>query len=365
MNEKRRIESVDVLRGFTIIAMILVNTPGSWSHVYAPLLHAEWHGLTPTDLIFPFFLFIVGISIYFAYKNKIPSKTVYKKILVRSVKLIGLGLFLNLFVPYFPFITDLETVRFPGVLQRIGVVFLIASVLYLNCNWKALLGLSIVVLVGYWLFLGFFPFPNEHGMLPTFDRAPNNWANYIDLKILGAHMWQPDYDPEGVLSTLPAVVTCISGILIGKLLDGLTRVKPLFLIALVLLISGYAFDYYFPINKAIWSSSFVLVTTGWGVFLLGVIYYLIDIKQYTLGRIFKYIGVNAITVYFLSSFISKCMYMIKIEAGKSVHAWLYETVFTYDFLSPKFSSLLYALVVATVYSLLAYYMFKKKIFIKV
>ena len=349
MSVKKRIESVDILRGFTIMAMILVNTPGDWSHVYPPLLHAEWHGLTPTDLIFPFFLFIVGISIYFAYKNKLNVSSTYKKVAVRSLKLIGLGLLLNLFLPFFPFITDLETARFPGVLQRIGVVFFISSILYLNCNWKTLLGISVFTLIGYWLFLGYMPFPN--GMLPTFDRAPNNWANYIDLKILGKHMWQPDFDPEGIVSTLPAIVSCISGILVGKLLDKLKPLKPLLFTAIVLLVIGYIFSIVFPINKALWSSSFVLVTAGWGTLFLAVIYYLKDIKQYKFGTLFKYVGVNAITIYFLSSFISKCMYLIKVGETQNLHSWVYETIFIHNFLSFKLSSLLYAFSVILFYVL--------------
>lgn len=362
---KKRIESVDILRGLTIMAMILVNTPGDWNHVYAPLMHAEWHGLTPTDVIFPFFLFIVGISIFFAYKNKLPSWKTYKKILVRSIKLIGLGLFLNLFLPYFPFIVDFETARIPGVLQRIGVVFFVSSILYLNFNWKTLVVFSAVVLIGYWLFLGFMPFLNPNGFMPTFDRAPNNWANYIDLKVLGKHMWQSDFDPEGLISTIPAIISCISGVLIGKLLDGLKPLKMLLITAVLLLILGYTFSFLFPINKALWSSSFVLVTSGWGALLLAIIYYFKDVKQYHWGTVFKYVGVNAITIYFLSSFISKCMYLVDLKEGLSVHAWLYEFVFVHDFLSFKLSSLLYALFVVLFYLLLAFWMFNKKIFIKV
>ncbi len=365
MSYKRRIESVDVLRGFAIIAMILVNTPGDWSYVYAPLLHAEWHGLTPTDLIFPFFLFIVGISIYFAYKNKSNNKSTYKKIAIRSLKLVGLGLFLNLFLPYFPFVVDFETLRLPGVLQRIGIVFFISSVLYLNCNWKSLLGISIFILLGYWVFLRFIPFPNSNGMMPTFDRASNNWANYLDLNILGKHMWQPDYDPEGLVSTLPAIITCVSGILIGKLLDGLTQIKLLFIVAFGLLISGYIFSIYFPINKAIWSSSFVLVTSGWGTLILAIIYYLKDIKQYEFGTMFKYVGMNAITIYFLSSLITKIMYLIEVGEDDNIHSWVYNTVFVHDFFSLKFSSLLYGLTVVLFYVLIGYFMFKRKLFIKV
>lgn len=360
---KKRIESVDILRGITIIAMIIVNTPGTWSKVYIPLLHAEWHGLTPTDLIFPFFLFIVGISIYFAYKNKDFNKNIFKKISVRSLKIICLGLFLNIFLPYFPFITDLKTFRILGVLQRIGIVFFITSLLYINFNWKILLSIGIIILIGYWAFLGLVPLPN--GTLPSYNRVPNNWSNFIDLNILGKHMWQTDYDPEGLFSTLTSIVTCISGVLIGRVLDNLKNIKYLFLIAILLLISGYLFNIYFPINKAIWSSSFVLVTSGWATLTLTIIYYLKDLKQIEFGNTFKYVGMNAITIYFLSSFISKIMYLIKINEDTNIHSYLYETFFRYSFLSEKFSSLLYAIIVVLFYIYLGHIMYKKKIFIKV
>ena len=358
----QRIESVDILRGFTIAAMILVNTPGTWSKVYAPLLHADWHGLTPTDLIFPFFLFIVGISIHFAYKNKTKDGSTYKKIIIRSLKLIGLGLFLNLFLPYFPFFKDFEALRFFGVLQRIGIVFLISAILYLNCNWKTLLGIAIFVLLGYWLLLGFVPLPS--GELPTFDRAPNNWANFVDLKLLGTHMWKADYDPEGILSTFPAIVTCVLGILVGRLLSAFKSAKILLLTAIVLLALGYVFNLWFPINKAIWSSSFVLVTSGWGTLILSIIYFLTDEKNIKFGSIFKYVGMNAITVFFLSSFISKTFYLTKI-GETNIHSFVYNKIFVHDFFSDKLSSLLYALTVVLFYLLLGYVMYRRKIFIKV
>ena len=359
---KNRIESVDILRGFTIAAMILVNTPGTWSHVYAPLLHAEWHGLTPTDLIFPFFLFIVGISIHFAYKQKPNIKSTYKKIAVRSLKLIGLGLFLGLFLPYPPFLKDFETLRFLGVLQRIGIVFLLTSILYLNCNWKGLVGITCVILLGYWIFLGYIPLPD--GTLPTFDRASNNWAMYIDSNLLGKHMWKGDYDPEGLLSTLPAVATCICGILVGSLLDTLRDIKLLIIVAFVFLLSGYILNVWFPINKSIWSSSFVLVTSGWATLILSVIYYLTDVKRLQFGSIFKYVGMNAITIYFLSSFITKIFYLTKV-GQTTIHGWLYNNLYTHDFLSDKLSSLLYALTVVAFYLGLGYFLYKRKIFIKV
>ncbi|BAO75511.1 acyltransferase family protein [Winogradskyella sp. PG-2] len=358
-----RIESVDILRGFTILAMILVNTPGTWSHIYTPLRHAEWHGLTPTDLIFPFFLFIVGISIYFSYKNKPNTLSTYKKIIIRSLKLIGLGLFLNLFLPYFPFFNDFETLRVPGVLQRIGIVFLFSSLLYLNCNWRSLIVIGVIIIIGYWLCLGYIPFPD--GSPPTFNRGSNNWANYIDLNVLGKHMWKIDYDPEGLISTIPSIATCISGILIGKLLEGLTHIKHIFLVALGFLISGYILNIWFPINKAIWSSSFVLATSGWATLVLGVIYYLKDFKKQKFGTVFKYVGMNAITIYFLSSFISKSMYLIRINENSNIHSYIYETIFVQSFLPEKLSSMLYALTVVFFYLGLGYVLYKKKIFIKV
>jgi predicted acyltransferase len=360
----KRIESVDILRGFTISAMILVNTPGSWSFVYSPLLHAEWHGLTPTDLIFPFFLFIVGISVFFAYQNKPNVKSTYIKIAVRSFKLIGLGLFLKLFLPYYPFFDNFDTFRIPGVLQRIGLVFLVSAILFLNCNWRVLLGIGITILIGYWLFLGFVLFPD--GTLPTFDRAPNNWVNYMDLNILGKHMWKPDYDPEGLFSTLPAIASCISGILIGNVLSKIHKnVSVLVFISVVLLVLGYFINLWFPINKAIWSSSFVLVTTGWATLFLVIIYYLTDILKLKFGTIFKYVGMNAITIYFLSSFISKFFYLTKVGEDQNVHSYLFDTFFNYSFLSNKMASLLYALTVVLFYLALGYLFFKKKIIIKV
>jgi len=362
---KNRIESVDILRGLTIVAMIMVNNPGTWAHVYPPLLHAEWHGLTPTDLIFPFFLFIVGISISFAYKNKSNNKSTYKKIVIRSLKLIVLGLFLGWFLPYFPFFKSFESLRFPGVLQRIGIVFFISAILFLNFKWKSLLMIAIIILISYWLFLGFVPLPN--GSFPTFDRAPNNWANYLDLKILGNHMWKADYDPEGILSTFPAIATCISGILIGKILGLTNKRKALLLLitGLSLLLLGYVWSIWFPLNKAIWSSSFVLVTSGWATVILTGVYYLTDVRSIKFGSIFKYVGTNAITIFFLSGFIAKSFYLTKIGENNNVHSWLFNTFFTFSIVDEKLSSLIYALVTISFYLFLGYYLYKKKIFIKV
>ncbi|MEX0273727.1 MAG: acyltransferase family protein [Flavobacteriaceae bacterium] len=364
MGLANRIVSVDIFRGMTIVLMILVNTPGTWSNVYAPLLHAEWHGYTPTDLVFPFFLFIVGTSIVFAYKNKTPNRVTYKKIGVRSLKLIGLGLFLGAFTISFPFIKEFSEVRFPGVLQRIGVVFFFASILFLNVNWKGLLAIAICLLVGYWLLMVMVP---VDGMTSTLDRAPNNLANYIDLKVLGGHMWKPDYDPEGILSTIPAIVSSLLGIFTGLILTSTQQKKTTLLVGIggALLVLGHLWDMVFPINKALWTSSFVLVTAGWANLVLALIYYLSDVKKIQFGSIFRYAGANAIVVYFLSSFITKLFYSIKMDNDTSLHGWLFNTLYVHDFISLQMSSLLYGLSVVAFYCLLAFILYKKGIFIKV
>lgn len=361
---KNRILSVDIFRGLTIVLMILVNTPGTWSNVYAPFLHAKWHGYTPTDLVFPFFLFIVGTSIVFAYKNKPTNTSTYKKITVRTLKLIGLGLFLGAFTIYFPFIKDFADIRFPGVLQRIGVVFFFAAILFINFNWKTLVGICAFLLIGYWVLMGYVP---VNGMESTLERAPNNLANYVDVQIFGTHNYKADYDPEGLLSTLPAIASALLGIFTGLILTSKQPKKATILVGLggVMLIVGSLWDIIFPINKALWTSSFVLVTAGWANLLLALIYYLTDIKEIKFGSIFRYAGANAITVYFLSSFITKIFYSIKVNENTSLHSWLFENIYVHDFMSAQLSSLLYGLTVISFYMLLAYIMYKKKIFIKV
>ena len=364
MGTQNRILSVDIFRGLTIVLMVLVNTPGTWSNIYAPFHHVKWHGYTPTDLVFPFFLFIVGTSIAFAYKNKATDAGTYKKISIRSLKLIGLGLFLGAFTISFPFIKDFADIRFPGVLQRIGAVFFFASILFINFNWKSLIGICAVILIFYWLLMGYIP---VNGMESTFERAPNNLANYLDVQIFGTHNYKVDYDPEGLLSTLPAIASSLLGIFTGLILTSKQPKKGTILLGVggAMLIIGHLWDLVFPINKALWTSSFVLVTAGWANMVLALVYYLTDVRGIKFGSIFRYAGANAIIVYFLSSFVSKIFRQIKIEEGMSLHGWLFNTVYVHDFMPMQLSSLLYGLTVASFYVFLAYVLYKKKIFIKV
>jgi predicted acyltransferase len=361
---KKRVVSVDIFRGLTIALMILVNTPGTWTAVYAPFLHAKWHGYTPTDLVFPFFLFIVGTSIVFAYRNKQPNAATHRKIAVRTLKLIGLGLFLGAFTVYPPFIEPFETIRFPGVLQRIGVVFCVAALLFLHTNWKVLLGIAIFILLGYWVWMGFIPI---EGQAPSFERVANNWANYIDVNVFGSHTYKEDYDPEGLLSSFPSVVSAILGIFTGMIIlsEKGQQVRRMVLMGAALLITGTLWDLVFPINKALWTSSFVLVTAGWANLVLALIYYLTDVRGMKFGSIFRYAGANAITVYFLSSFITSIFYQVRVRPEQSLHGWLFQTIYVHNGVPLELSSLLYALTVTGFYLLLGWWMYRRKIFIKV
>ncbi len=366
----KRILSVDIFRGMTIVLMILVNTPGTWNSIYAPFKHAVWHGCTPTDLVFPFFLFIVGTSIVLAYSSKKKNKSfkTYIKIFSRAAKLVVLGLFLAGFLVKFPFFKPFSELRLPGVLQRIGLVFFIATLLYLQSNWKTLLFIFVFILVGYWLLMTQIPI---HGELPLLTKE-SNLAAYLDLKILTqAHIWKPEYDPEGLLSTLPSIATAIMGMFLGFLLkqDHYSKKQKLtysIAIGIISILAGSLWSVVFPLNKALWTSSFVLYTGGWAFIIYSVIYYLTEIAHLKKWGIpFIYYGSNAISVYFLSSFIAKTFYLTHLPNGQTPHSFLYNTFFTSWISIPKLSSLMYAFSVILIYYFLARFLYKKKIFIKV
>lgn len=344
--------------------MIMVNNPGTWDHVYAPLLHAPWHGYTPTDLIFPFFLFIVGCSIAFAYRGKKPDAATYRKIVVRSLKLIALGIFLGAFLIYPPFVKSWGEIRLPGVLQRIGLVFLFAAPLALHLRTRQIVAVTALLLIGYWVIMGFVPLPD--GSAPTYERAPNNWAMYLDKLLLGTHTWQEDYDPEGLLSTLPSIASCLIGVVTGRFLLGGEggKVRGLVMAGAALLVVGHLWGLVFPINKALWTSSFVLVTGGWALIFLALTYYLTDVKGYAWGKVFRFAGANALILYFLSSFFAKVFGSIRV-GETSLHGYLYETIFVHDFMPDKLSSLLYALVLVAFYLVLGTWLYRRRIFVKV
>lgn len=365
-----RLLSLDFFRGATIAAMILVNNPGSWSHVYPPLLHSQWHGWTPTDLIFPFFLFIVGVSITLAFsgkkENHLPAKALYGRIIRRTLMLFALGLFLNGF-PFF----DLTTIRIPGVLQRIAVCYLVASVLFLHCTPRAQALWAVALMLIYWAAMQWFPVP---GIGAGLYEKGSNFSAWVDSLFLQGHMWSQSktWDPEGIFSTLPAISTTLFGVLTGHLfrqdIPALKKALWMFVGGTIAIAIGYTWSHWLPINKNLWTSSYALFMSGMAMMALGVSYYLIDIKGWRRGvKPFCVYGMNAITVFVLSGIVGRLLYEIKWPSGEAVitlKQWLVSTFFL-PWLSPVNASLAYALCFVFISYLAMYYLYIKQLFIKV
>ena len=358
----KRLISLDFFRGITIAGMIIVNDPGSWSHVYAPLLHAEWHGATPTDLVFPFFLFIVGVSITLSLSKlkSNPTSSIYIKILRRTLIIFGLGIFLSLF-PNF----DFENLRVAGVLQRIALVYLACSLLFLRSNFKSQLYIGIGLLILYWVFMMFIPFNgNPAGTL----EPGENFAAWIDSFIVPGRMYQETWDPEGLFSTIPAIATGISGMLCGKLITELSKTSEkiikLFFWGTIILIVSHFWDYTFPINKHIWTSSYVLYSSGLAMIILAASMWIIDEKNYTSNIKFGLVfGSNAIVAYVLHGIVWR-LFQFPIIGGVGFQKFWMDTGIGLG-LSPKFVSLDWAIFYTLIIYMIVYQLYKRKIFIKI
>lgn len=412
----QRFYSLDVFRGATVCLMILVNNPGSWSHIYDPLEHAPWHGLTPTDLVFPFFLFAVGNAMSFVMPRLEAGGDAifWKKVLKRSALIFLIGLFLN----WWPFVTEvnrlvdgttglqkvtifkgftwvdyskdkagniIETVkgvRVLGVLQRIALCYLFASILvyYLKARKAFLVGL--IFLLVYWMlcYIG----------NPADPYSLKGWfGTDIDIKIFGiSHVYKGEgipFDPEGLMSTLPAIVQVIFGYLVGDYIQKKSKVLPisdkpgettggmypmltgLFVVAVAMLVTGFCWDMVFPINKKIWTSSYVIYTTGLATLTIATMIYMIEINNIRggLARFFDVFGKNALFVFALSAFLPKGLALIKLGDGTNPWNWLYRKVLIHTPGAKENGSLLYALCVITFMWAICYWMDKKKIYIKV
>jgi predicted acyltransferase len=362
-----RLQSLDAFRGLTIAAMILVNNPGDWGHVYWPLLHVPWHGWTPTDLIFPFFLFMVGMSLTFS--RRLDARPA----VARALKLVGLGLLLALY-PYF----HVFTFRWPGVLQRIGICYLAAWAArrWLRPRGQAVLAACLVV--GYWAAMTKLPGPEGH---PPNLEMETNLSAQVDRIVLVPHVWSVSktWDPEGVLSTLPAIATTLLGLLFGEWVRSGRR--P-FAITLGLLTGGLALTaagvlwgeaappwLLFPVNKSIWTSSYVLLTGGLAAALFGLSYWVVDVAGWSgWAAPFVTYGRNAIAVYVGAGLFARTLLSIQWPdaTGVAVSLWqrLYQALYA-SWLPPYGASLAWALSTVVLFYLLALWMDRRGIYLKV
>jgi predicted acyltransferase len=371
----KRLVSLDVFRGIAIASMILVNNPGSWSHVYPPLLHAKWHGFTPTDWVFPAFLFIAGTAMTFSLQKYIDTENenyepitakVYWRIGRRCALLFLLGLLLNGFPTY-----DLTKLRIMGVLQRIAIAYFGAAMAVLHLSRKGLWVLSILILIGYWLIMAFIPVPGIGAGQLTPDE---NFAAYLDRLLLGTqHLYQQRaFDPEGLFSTLPAIVTVLFGYFAGNWLRSQPKKSgtslALVVFAFLALILGSLWGTFFPINKQLWTSSYVLYSAGWSLFLLAFCYELIEVRKIKRwGFPFQVMGLNAIFVFVISGFVVRILYRTKIGSGEdapSTYAWLYQTFFQ-SWAGDLNGSLLFAIASVLFWWTILYFMYRQRWFIKI
>ncbi len=352
--------------------MILVNNPGSWSHVYPPLLHSKWHGVTPTDLVFPFFMFIIGVSLFMssAKFNHQLTKPVVQKIVRRGLTIFAIGLALNWFPFYYK---SFENLRIFGVLQRIGLAYILAGLLCLGYDLKKLWQPAIILLFAYWIILLLGGGNDPYGL-------ENNFANQIDLKLLGEnHLYGGfgiPFDPEGLLATIPTAISIVFGYLMGALIkncpDRDKLVKNMLLIGIANIFGALVWDIYFPMNKPLWTSSYVMYTGGLACLVLGFLIELIDNRGYKKWtKPFQVFGLNPLIIYVFSGVLVKTMLIIlrwTNDAGETVNAysWLWSDVFSQ--ITPgalKFSSFLMALFHLGICYLLGYWLYKRKIIIKV
>lgn len=365
----QRLLSLDVFRGLTIAGMILVNNPGSWSAIYWPLAHAEWHGWTPTDLIFPFFLFIVGVAMPFSFANRAKRGdsrgVLLKHSLFRALLIFAIGLSMAAW-PFF----RLGTLRIPGVLQRIAVCYLFASLAFLFLGRRGRIVTAALLLLGYWAAMVLIPVPGYGaGRLDV----EGNLAAFVDRLILLGHLWKPTWDPEGPLSTFPAIATAILGTFLGEFLRKKPApgeaVRTMFLWGIAGLAAGQLWHFAFPINKNLWTSSYVIFTAGFACVLLAICYWLIDMKGWKgWAAPFVWYGMNPLALFVFSGLLAKEMAIRKVVgtdgALVTVKGYIYGNFFA-PLASPKNASLLFALAYVGFWLAIAWILYRRKIFIKI
>jgi predicted acyltransferase len=377
-----RLVSLDVFRGLTVAAMILVNNPGSWDYVYPPLEHAEWNGWTPTDLIFPFFLFIVGVAITFSIgvrrERGEPRSRLIGSAMKRSLKIYAIGFFLASF-PFF----HLSRVRIPGVLARIAVCFFCATLIYLFSSVRGQAVTAAALLALYWLLMKAVPVPGDF-VQSVIERGGDlekeaNLAAYVDYTLLKGHLWSQTkyWDPEGLLSTIPAIATVLLGILAGHWLKSARTAKQklygLIGGGMAGIVIGEVMNFWFPINKNLWTSSYVVFTAGSALLLLALCYWLVDLRG-SRGIVFPFVvfGMNALAVFALSGLVARLFGLIKetvTQVDGTVSSVALQTYYYERFFAPWAGPLNGSLAFAIAFVLLMYWpmhvLYRKGIFIKV
>ncbi len=369
--------SLDVFRGATMAAMLLVNNPGDWSNLYSQLDHAAWNGWTFTDLIFPFFLWIVGAAIPLSMGRRLengePRQKAVLRIFRRSAIIIALGVALNGFPHY-----DFSTLRIPGVLQRIGVCYLFASLIFLNTGIRGQAIAIIYLLTGYWLLMALMPVPGwGHGILDEHG----NFSEFVDSVLLRGHTWKETrtYDPEGIISTIPAIATVLLGIMCGQLLrsrqSAAEKTAWLFVAGNCLLLAGQIMNYWLPINKKLWTSSYAVFMAGMAMNVFAVCYWLVDVKGFkTWAKPFAIYGMNAITVFVLTGLLGRISTLVPAGAANGrpivLKTWLFGHLkAAFECLggplaTPKNSSLIYALMYVALMYGVAWTMYRRKWFVR-
>ncbi len=377
--QSNRLLSLDILRGITIAGMIMVNNPGSWGSLYKPLGHASWHGLTPTDLVFPFFMFIMGVSTFMSLRkyNFQPSKESVWKIVKRTVLIFLIGLALNWFgqlsrglgagQSFATAATHFDTIRILGVMQRLALAYGFASLIAIIFKPKQIIWVIATLLIGYFFILFF-----GNG----FEMSEQNIISVIDRNLWGeAHMYKDSgiaLDPEGLLSTLPSIAHVLIGFLFGKMImetkNNHKRVERILIWGTVLAFTGLLLQYACPINKKIWSPTFVLATTGFAAQLLGLLIWIIDINQHSKwSRFFHSFGVNPLFIYVLAGVLANVFGNVKItHEGEAISLKGYAySVLIEPWAGTHFGSLVYALLFVSLCWLAGYILYKRDIYIKI